>query len=360
MKSPFRHLIAAAALSALSLIAQAAKVAVIDESGLNGFQDYADQHLSAPLKAAIQQHGLAVYIETDSFQLKQAGYCVAVAGLTTPAKGKWQARSPADAVIYVVRQPLGKDELDRNACQAEAARNVVETLNKSKLEDALANIERTREEGVPRAKQKADKETVNLYSDGLSAVTKADVFKAIHEYAVASVFDYRYATVALLARNVVFADGERVCWARASFVAMPPSEREVRLPYSWHSSLHVSRDEAGCASDAAVAAVRGKLNQSWDEQGLLKGFKQTRENGVPLPDFAAVAKQVAAIRARQQRQAQQQVRSQQHNVVSCTNRCVNGACVRTFANGRKENWQAPRVYDALKNDWTWDTNSCGQ
>ena len=45
--------------------------------------------------------------------------------------------------------------------------------------------------------------------------------------------------------------------------------------------------------------------------------------------------------------------------VSCTNECVNGNCVRTFSDGRREQWQAKRVYDPFTNDWKWDINSCG-
>lgn len=46
--------------------------------------------------------------------------------------------------------------------------------------------------------------------------------------------------------------------------------------------------------------------------------------------------------------------------VTCSNKCVNGSCVRTFPNGRTERWQAPRVYDTLSGDWKWDTSSCGK
>lgn len=45
--------------------------------------------------------------------------------------------------------------------------------------------------------------------------------------------------------------------------------------------------------------------------------------------------------------------------LTCTNRCVNGSCVRTFPNGRTERWEAPRVLDPFTNDWKWDTSSCG-
>lgn len=363
MKSSVRLFIAAA-LSAFSLASMAApaasKIAVIDESDLTDFPEYAEQHLAAPLKAAIQQRGLALYIETNFYTIKQSGYCIALAGLTVPAKGDLHARVPASTVASVVREPLGKQEWKSGDCVASAARNVVDILNESTLDDLLRDIDWTRPEGGTRAKKKADADMVSLYSDDLSADTKAAVFKAIHEYAVASVFDYRYATVTVHAKNLVMPDGQRVCWARASFVANPPNGREPHLPYNWRSAFHAGDDEATCARDAAVSAVQGKLDQSWDDKGLLKGFKNTREEGVPVPDLAAVAKKVAAIQAREQRSVLQQARTQQRNVVSCTNNCVNGACVRTFPNGRKENWQAPRVYDPLKNDWTWDTNSCGQ
>lgn len=47
--------------------------------------------------------------------------------------------------------------------------------------------------------------------------------------------------------------------------------------------------------------------------------------------------------------------------ITCTNQCINGSCVRTFADGRKEKWTAPRVFNPLTNTWDWDinTNACG-
>lgn len=55
----------------------------------------------------------------------------------------------------------------------------------------------------------------------------------------------------------------------------------------------------------------------------------------------------------------QNIRTREENVVSCTNECNNGSCLRTFANGRSEHWQAPRVLDPITNDWKWEINSCG-
>lgn len=54
-----------------------------------------------------------------------------------------------------------------------------------------------------------------------------------------------------------------------------------------------------------------------------------------------------------------QVYTNQRNVVNCHNQCFNGDCLRTFSDGRKERWQAPRVFDPFTNDWKWETSSCG-
>lgn len=51
----------------------------------------------------------------------------------------------------------------------------------------------------------------------------------------------------------------------------------------------------------------------------------------------------------------------QRNVVRCSNQCTNGFCNRTFSDGRKDTWQAPWVFNSLRNNWEWDitTNACG-
>lgn len=40
---------------------------------------------------------------------------------------------------------------------------------------------------------------------------------------------------------------------------------------------------------------------------------------------------------------------------------MNGSCIRTFEDGRKERWQAPRKYNPFTQNWEWDTqtNACG-
>lgn len=47
--------------------------------------------------------------------------------------------------------------------------------------------------------------------------------------------------------------------------------------------------------------------------------------------------------------------------VTCHNDCVNGNCVRTFSDGRKERWQAPQKFNPFTNMFEFDTmtNACG-
>ena len=84
-------------------------------------------------------------------------------------------------------------------------------------------------------------------------------------------------------------------------------------------------------------------------------------NTGPTPEPANLKKVYAEIERNVTREAAkektvQMVRSRTNasNVLRCSNQCRNGSCVRTFSNGRKENWQAPRVMDGLGN-WNWDT-----
>ena len=45
-------------------------------------------------------------------------------------------------------------------------------------------------------------------------------------------------------------------------------------------------------------------------------------------------------------------------VVSCNTNCVNANCWRTYDDGRKIQFQARRVYDAISGDWKYDSGSC--
>lgn len=89
-----------------------------------------------------------------------------------------------------------------------------------------------------------------------------------------------------------------------------------------------------------------------------KDFMETK---APTPAPASMQKVLAQVEKSQKAAQAREVRSEttSRNTVTCYNQCVNGDCLRTFSNGRRERWQAPRVFDPFTNDWKWDTSSCG-
>lgn len=74
--------------------------------------------------------------------------------------------------------------------------------------------------------------------------------------------------------------------------------------------------------------------------------------------FAKIAAQTSIAKEKAQA-VRRPVRTSVQQALTCSNRCVNGSCVRSFPNGRTERWQAPRVFDPFIKDWKWDTSSCG-
>lgn len=109
----------------------------------------------------------------------------------------------------------------------------------------------------------------------------------------------------------------------------------------------IARAMADCKSDAKPGETCKLMDKATN----------TGSRTAPA-SFARVASQSEKARA-DARPASPQVATRAVQHLSCTNRCVNGSCVRTFADGRTEQWQAPRIFDPFTNDWKWDTNSCG-
>jgi len=355
----------AALLSMLCLSAQAAStIPVVDQTNLKGLQAYVEEHLPAPLKAAIAERGLAVWTASNAFRLQSQGYCVAVAGLTRVSTDSRLPRIPNSTAGWVQNYQLNPGEWDSSECRVEAVRGAIGKLAETAPE-TIGDMQGTLATGGSlRNNQKVDTKRVSLASYGASNTTTAAVFQALHSYDLSAAVDYRQVETVLYTKTFTLG-GKTICYARAGISALSPGLRQSRLPADASAGIYVGGDDATCERIAAVTAIETLFDQPWTAKGIFFGFDKTREDGVPLPDIAAVAKKRAAAVARAaaaEKRAATRVASTQPNVVRCSNSCTNGSCVRTFENGRKERWQAPRVYDAINNNWTWDitTNACGQ
>jgi TPR repeat protein len=45
-------------------------------------------------------------------------------------------------------------------------------------------------------------------------------------------------------------------------------------------------------------------------------------------------------------------------VTSCNTRCNNGQCLRTYDDGRHVQFQAEHRFNAMTNEWEWDSGTC--
>lgn len=355
-------LFCATLLSALCLSGQAAtgKTPVVDQVGLNGFQEYLDKTLPLPLATAIAQRGLTVWGRSDSFRLGKKGYCVALVGITTASSDKRLPRMPSQIASYLRAENLPQGEWNEAGCRALTVSGAIEVLATTKLE-TLDDMQDTLPTGGSRSNPKANPELVSLRSINTEARTVDAVLDAINDYSLGAAVDYRHVMTTLY--NTTFKlDGQLICLAYTGLSARAPDGRQPRLPAMMTSSIYVGdhTDDAGsCQRGAALNAIKSHFNQPWTSTGIFKDFEKSREDGIALPNVREVAKKRASALARAAA-PRASVRTTQRDVVRCSNVCTNGNCVRTFENGRKERWQAPRVYDPFKNDWTWDTNSCGK
>lgn len=140
------------------------------------------------------------------------------------------------------------------------------------------------------------------------------------------------------------------------------SGRSAFVLASSKSGSHISVDNT--IEKAKRAALAGCQRAS--KAGDVCTIQTVYENPGPVPkpkSFDLVYAKTIAAKIDREEMAQAKPKSVRTNAVqrlTCENQCVNGNCIRTFSDGRKERWQAPRVYDPFSRDWKWDTSSCGQ
>ena len=253
-------------------------------------QDLVYEMVSEDTRNHLLKGGDAVWVLTVRQSLKNgSNYCWAKVGLTEAAPKGRSARIPAShfagAHQTTARGPLNDEQL--KGCMSEATRTAMATFTKAGLQEQLRGIEQTRGKGA-RAKEPATPRNAHLSSEMLSPAGKAAIFEAIPlEFTTA--FDYRRLAWVILSSSFRF-DKQAVCFAFVGVSARSPDERWPRLPGGWTSSMwEMTPQESGqpeaeqrCRDTVALDAVKARLDQSWDDKGLLKDFQLTREDGLPL------------------------------------------------------------------------------
>jgi len=323
-------------------------------------RSYLGETLSPALRQVIRERKLSVVARTATFDT--VGACFAHIGLSEAPSADRSPRNPRFTLISY--QTSSVRDFDGVACSEATLKDVVVRLNDTPIAEVLNGIEGTASTGGSRDSGLAANATIAHVSRiSRAAYDVAPLLDVVHSFRVGEAVDYRNVSTLVWSQSTRLDSGRLMCVAQAGFTARPPQERNFRLPTIWQNfvSLQDERSLADCEQQAAIGAVRNLMKEPWvGKGGSMTNIARTREDGIPLPDLkrvAAVENQLVA-----ETQARQRVvasRNTQTNRVSCTNQCANGACLRTFSDGRQERWQAPRVYNSFKQDWEWNTSSCG-
>lgn len=313
--------------------------------------------LKPELKELIKRNNLAVFALTAAFEERRA--CYGYVGLTeAPPLGR-HARRPK--VTNSSFRTIGTDtEWSASDCNSKALTQATEAFDTRPFEEMIKGIEYTKSLGKTNEKKPPDAGIAGISE--CCGANSDSLLEVIHKFDFGKAFDYRQVRVFVNTDSIQFDNGNFMCVAVTGLAARGPDDRNSRWPGSTNSfvRVQVGGDASGCKQFVAEQAVNELLSKEWTPQGLLKNFAATREDGVGLPDPIKVAKAKALIdRASQSAPVSAPTRST--NRVTCTNNCVNGSCLRKFADGRTERWQAPRKFNPLTNSWEWDitTNSCG-
>jgi len=352
-----------AAVLGAPLVAVAAQepepIPVANFTPYNDLPGFIQTNLSDELKAEIRSRKLAVFVISTTFSSLKT--CYVSMGLThAPAKGK----SPRWPSYMVNAYSVEPKEWDENTCAPERLRAGLDVLNTTPLVELLKDIESTREDGETLRK-KAQPGVVSIFTKDLSSANEEKVFSVLHKSKVSKAIDHRHVQTFVVGRAEDLGNGGVLCVAFAGLVARAPEGRAPHVPRSYESFARTQKggDAQGCYGVVVPQAVEALVNRPWDAQGLLAQFDVTREEGIPLPNAKQAQRvQTALLKAQDARPAKQQlVRTTSVNRLTCSNECANGNCLRTFPNGRKERWQAPRVFNPMTQNWDWDTqtNGCG-
>ena len=333
-----------------------AKVRIASFSGVTGVVDYATKELSPEIKEVMLQRNLALFVLSGSFTENKT--CFASIGITEPDKNGRNPRTPS----YLTSAFLASIEDSWNAsdCETEQFRKALSEFNSTPQEKILANLENSFSREGKRTNEPRKDGFVAI--EGLVSFEQKTLTDVIHEYNFSKVFDYRHVHTFIYATGIQFQNGAYFCAAYAGLAGKSPVDRNSRWPsfLEGSSRLQTGGDLEGCKQFVAEKAIRALLSQPWTKNGLLKNFAATREDGVPVPDPAQVALKKAKFDKPKKTKSTKST-TKSSNYAVCTNECVNGNCLRKFANGRTERWQAPRVPIPFTNNWGWDTstNSCG-
>lgn len=329
-------------------------------ANLPNAQAIARQILSPDQVKNLQQAGMALAL--NIWRSKENADCFASVGPTSaPAKG-YGPRNPTSlswAMSEFIKGDEGMATCDRAFQAAVQGIAQTEALSLKQLQLATST---TRDPANPKfpATKRLPKRVSHVTGGNLNDNGKKFIADELGPRWY-EVLDHRKFAAHVFLMEGKTLEGKQYCLAEYGIVAKPPEGVSAKYPAIVGARWKVMQDNTSgetCTRLVLESALE-RLRNEYPE--MLEGFQA--EAGMTYPSITDIKKQAVQFDANQDKPRPTPVASltQTNNVMRCTNQCQNGSCIRSFADGRKERWQAPRVYDAFTQNWEWDTttNACG-
>lgn len=305
-------------------------------------------------------------------------YCAVKVGLTQRELNDMQEREPITNYYSASLVPESAGKYGEEGCRGLALKRALTHLFEKDIEDLKNSLAEQFKPGTKRPKEKWVATNYNYWGSGFSD----NGYRYLEDKLPGwyhHVFDFRYTNMYALTKVLEVENGQKICLAVLGLTttARPGTPPRYPVERNAYAKLFPLAEIDDAEKDEYC------FNPLWDKlmskltfdsnvvTSFVKNWKLVGEPDLtPLTEKSVQAKydqwqkkQEQEQAAAAKREAAEERKSQTRTVTrtSCTNDCYNGDCVRTFPNGKKERWQAPRKYNAMSGNWEWDTssNACG-
>lgn len=349
--------IAALLLPGASSLASEPDVAVYNNTRLPDLGKFLTEVLPAQLKEELKARNLAIYAQAASFD--SLHLCHAKVGITELPGPQRNARHPS--FWSFAAHTMDAASWESGKCEGTVLGRAIAALQKEPMDVLFKSAHVVRNAGGQRLAEKQDATMVRIHQTGGIGDRLDPLFAMLHERSMGELFDHRAVQTVIETNTADLQDGRKMCLAQVGLSARSNEGRNPRMPayITRFAKIVEGGDPDECKVEAAKVALKGFLELPYEK--MLLDFSLTREEGRAQPELAKVKATSKRLAGKAAASAAAGARQASKNTVSCSNQCRNGDCVRTFANGRKEHWTAPRVFDPITRDWKWDitTNACG-
>jgi len=346
-----------------------APVPTLNYSSVSGIGEYLAEHATDQQYALFQRNkSLTTMVAVDEFGEDGRRKCVAHVGLThAPADVKDMPRTPAFLYYGGASEP----SLSKEKCKSTAVQRALDRLLGDDDHVSQKVLDKTLPSGRAQPVRKASSTEIHFIRLGMNDKGSQYITELLPDW-FPRAFDYRAVALVERFKNIDADNGDLICFASIGLTAREPEGREGKEPYAEVARIRTlnkgDRSKADQDSECFDPLFEKMVKDNFQpDADLIKTFidnwARVAEPGLKAPAMQGVQTAVAWQAERDRKSAAAREREEARSVRvaqanSCSTNCVNGSCVRRWANGRSERFQAPRKFNPFTSQWEWDTSGC--